>query len=379
MVRFSYFLLGLCLFALINVPEKWADLWRCSVVSALSPAWQSVAPRHQKNRHSDGSSGAEISALQSQYQTLQELFMDEKRLQGQAEALATLVGQNESQIMRKDSIRRFERLKRLLALQYSSVPAQVVFREPSSWSSTIWVSVGEADNRAAGKEIIGLNSPVLANQALVGVVEYVGETQSRVRLISDAGLVCAVRSVRGGMQNRELFHQVQSLLMHSEVRLDLFTSREEQARFVDMLAVFKNRLIDEEEKELAKGEICGGSTPLFRSCKTILKGMGFNYDFSDEAGPARDLRSGRSLGNHSASGIKLIQQGDLLVTSGLDGVFPAMLPVAIATVVAPLKEGSFSYELEARPAAGDLMDLQIVFVMPPIGAAHEDFVQASLR
>jgi hypothetical protein len=198
-------------------------------------------------------------------------------------------------------------------------------------------------------------------------VEYVGETESRVRLISDAGLVCAVRAVRGGLQNRELAQHVQNLLTHVEVRQDLFASSEEQTRFVEMLAAFKSRLKDWEEEELAKGEICGCSAPLFRARNVMLKGTGFNYDFSDDAGIARDLRSGRPLGGSGGTGIALIQPGDLLATSGLDGLFPAGIPVAIATAIAPLKDGSFTYELEAKPAAGDLMDLQTVFVMPALG------------
>ncbi len=371
MARLSFFLLGLCLFGLINLPQECADQWRCNVVSALSPTWQSVAPRRQKGAPASTFSGVEVGSLRVQYQALQELFLDEKRLQSQAESLAAVVGRNDSEKLRAKALRRADRLKRLLVLQYESIPAQVIFREPSSWSSTIWISVGETDNRVLGTTIVAQNSPVLANQSLVGVVEYVGETQSRVRLISDAGMVCAVRSVRGGMQNNELTQHVQNLLTHVQVRQDLFASTEEQARFVDMLAAFKNRLNDAEEEELAKGEICGCSAPLFRSRKAILKGTGFNYDFPDEAGPARDIKTGRVLGDHFSKETLLIQPGDLLVTSGFDGVFPAGIPVAIATSIAPLKEGGFTYELEAKPTAGDLMDLQTVFVMPPLGTSKD--------
>jgi cell shape-determining protein MreC len=206
---------------------------------------------------------------------------------------------------------------------------------------------------------------------LIGVVEYVGETQSRVRLISDAGLICAVRAIRGGIQNRELTQLVQNLLTHAQVRQDLFATSDEQGRFVDMLIAFQNRLSNWEEEELAKGEICGCSAPLFRTRKALLKGTGFNYDFADDAGPAREIRSGRAIGSHMAPKVALIQPGDLLATSGFDGIFPAGIPVAITTAVAPLKEGGFTYDLEAKPAAGDLMDLQTVFVLPPLGSAKE--------
>jgi len=365
MAKISYFLLGLCLFALISLPQEWADQWRCNVVSALSPTWQSVAPRRQNHVPGDLFSGAELGALQAQLDALQDLFLDGQRLQSQSEALAAIMGRADSKIGQANISRRAQRLKTLLELQYASIPAQVIFRDPSSWSSTIWISVGEADNRSMQRTIVAQNSPVLSNQALVGVVEYVGETQSRVRLISDAGLVCAVRVMRGGVQNHELMQHVQSLLTRVLARQDLFSSKEEKERFVDTLSVFKKRLNDSQEEELAKGEICGCSAPLFRAHKAVLKGTGFNYDFADEAGPARDLKSGRLLGKHDAPEIALIQTGDLLTTSGFDGVFPSGIPVAIVTTVAPLQEGAFTYELEAKPAAGDLMDLSMVFVLPP--------------
>ena len=99
----------------------------------------------------------------------------------------------------------------------------------------------------------------------------------------------------------------------------------------------------------------------------MLKGVGFNYNMADEEGPARSLRSGQPVGASTAPGRVLIQTGDLLVTSGLDGISPPGIPVAIATKIAPLKEGSYSYELEAKPAAGSLDDLSTVFVLPPLG------------
>lgn len=364
MARLSYFLLGLLIFALINIPPDCSNHWRASVASALSPAWQAFIPYHSK---SENISGSEIEALQSQVNILNELLQDEKRLQSQSEALTALVEKKDAEALQKNMRLRAAHAKELLLLQYQSVPARVVFREPSSWSSAIWISVGNADNRALERIVVAQNSPVLANQSLVGVVEYVGETQSRVRLISDAGMACAVRAIRGGMQNREVIHHVQNLLTHVEVRPDLFASPEEQNRFVDMLSAFKYRFKETEDEMLAKGEICGCSAPLFRSRSTTLKGTGFNYDFSDEEGPARDLRSGMPIGKHCVEKKALIQQGDLLATSGFDGVFPAGIPVAIVTAVAPLKEGGYTYEIEAKPAAGDLMDLQTVFVLPATG------------
>ena len=44
---------------------------------------------------------------------------------------------------------------------------------------------------------------------------------------------------------------------------------------------------------LAKGELYGSSKPLWRTQRHQLKGTGFNYDFADGEGPARDLQTGK--------------------------------------------------------------------------------------
>jgi cell shape-determining protein MreC len=371
MAKFPFFLLGSMLFALINLPQNFADQWRSNVILQLSPVWQSLSPQISENDRPETLSGKESSMLLAQIESLQELLLDEKRLQNQADNIALLVGSDQPEKMQKDALKRVMREKQILSLRYEAMPASVIFRDPSSWSSAIWISIGEADNRSVGRTVIAPNSPVLAGHALIGVVEYVGESQARVRLISDSGLVLAVRALRGHAQNREIFHHVQDLLTRVQTRPDLFTSVEEQSRFADMLSAFKNRLGGWEEEELAKGEICGCSAPLFRARSIILKGSGFNYDYPDEAGPARDLRSGRPLGKHTAPPKALIQSGDLLITSGLDGIFPAGIPVAIATQVVPLKEGNYTYDLEAKPAAGDLLNLYTVYVLPPLGSGLE--------
>jgi cell shape-determining protein MreC len=97
-----------------------------------------------------------------------------------------------------------------------------------------------------------------------------------------------------------------------------------------------------------------------------LKGIGFNYDFADKEGPARDLRSGEPYGgSYSKEPVQLLRLGDLLVTTGLDGIFPSGFRVGIVSSVETLKEGASSYEIEAISTAGNLNDLNAVFVLPP--------------
>ena len=88
----------------------------------------------------------------------------------------------------------------LLKLQLKAIPAKVIYRDPASWSSFVWLGVGEKHNRALQEPIIVKNSPVVMGNVLVGVVEEVEEMQCKVRLITDSSLIPSVRSVRGGEQ-----------------------------------------------------------------------------------------------------------------------------------------------------------------------------------
>lgn len=229
--------------------------------------------------------------------------------------------------------------------------ASVIFRQPSSWGSTFWINVGKRD-------AIEENSPVVVGDAVVGVVEEVKEKKSRVRLITDQALCLSVRAVRGGVQNRLLYQElifVQELLQE---RPDLENAKELAA----LLASFQEQLdVEETDLYLAKGEVHGSSAPLWRMLGQTLKGEGFNYDFSDEKGAARDLRTGADQSGYAAP---LIKVGDLLLTTGMDGIFPPDLKVGIVTSIYPLHEGGCSYSLEAKPLAPNLNTLSEVIVLP---------------
>src|SRR5258708_1966782 len=84
--------------------------------------------------------------------------------------------------------------------------------------------MNEEENQALGNAIIAKNSPVVLGASLVGVVDFVGKKQSRIRLITDSGLSPSVRAVRGAIQNRELAALLQTVLSRVETREDLFSS-----------------------------------------------------------------------------------------------------------------------------------------------------------
>lgn len=189
--------------------------------------------------------------------------------------------------------------------------AEVIYRQKTNWNESLWISKGEGSVKKL--------SPVLSGDVLIGLIDYVGKNQSRIRLITDPKLSPSVRAKReiGG----------RSFL-------------------------------------LAKGELEGILDKEGRMGGTLFKGAGFNYDFPDSEGPARDLRTGYAL--ESGSEIPIIKADDILVTTGLDGLFPKGLKVAKVTKVKPLKEGDFYYEIEAKSLMGNFNDLKWVTVIEPV-------------
>ena len=342
---------------MMSLPQSATEKMRDTVVSALAPAWSFIT---QGNPQAIERLQQEHQTLKSQMEGMREWLLFEKWIDEQAQRLSTISKRQEQDPFWKDFYRRrSEELCRGLELELQALPAKVIYREPASWSSSVWINIGEKNNQQIGKAVVAKNSPVLFGKSIVGVVEHVGASQSRVRLLTDSGLVPSVRALRGETQNKMLLEHIDQLLNGLKAREDL-SVRE----ITTGLSGLKNQLTQEMgDHYLAKGELYGTSSPLWRSRNQILKGVGFNYDFADAEGPARALRSEE---------LPLLKVGDLLITTGMDGIFPAGFWVATVSNVHLLKEGACSYEIEAKATAGNLDNLTHVTVLPPV---HSEFLK----
>lgn len=378
-----YFLLLFFFLCLMSLPRGGSERIRSAVVCSFAPCWGGFSFLKEKmlflltlplsSQTKSPSDAFEIERLsqenqllRSQIENVREWLLHEDRIQDQVARHKVLSETPFNEDFWKEFFkRRSQELCKSLDLQTCSLPATVIFREPASWSSTFWIDIGESDNENVGMKIVGKNSPVLLGTSIVGIVEYVGRNQSRVRLITDSRLSPSVRAVRGDAQNRYLLEHLDSLVFALELRNDLFASEEECKTAAHVLYRLKNAMLQQSgDHYLAKGELKGTSNPLWRSRSQVLKGIGFNYDFPDVEGPARDLRSGEPYGAKGEP-VQLLRPGDLLITTGLDGVFPPGFRVATVSAVQTLKEGASSYEIEAMPTAGNLDELTHVFVLRP--------------
>ncbi|MBA2729119.1 MAG: rod shape-determining protein MreC [Parachlamydiaceae bacterium] len=356
---------------ILNIPKISSEKMRDMAVQLSAPFWKkidkakSVVSGRNKDEL-DPISRAEFQHLKLENQLLKKEIEKAYQLIDEVTPINNLLeGAPNGQ-----AIARYR--KNLKSLQYSkleAVPAEVIYRAPTTWNSSLWINRGRELNIELGHEIIAKNSPVLAGSALIGVVDYVGKKQSRVRLITDSGLSLAVRATRGDPQHQRFSKCLDDLMNYlSNVENSTINESQKKQLLQQFKALKKVLLQGQECHMLAKGELHGSSLPLWRSNGELIKGVGFNYDFTDDEGPARDLRNGIPYGSKDpGKGIPLLKERDILITTGMDGVFPPGLQVAEVVSVGDLEEGDYAYELVASPIAGNLNEVSLLFVMPPIG------------
>lgn len=362
-----YLILIATVLIFLSLPKHISESLRGSIAALFSPLWESVTQVKlyaSRKVNPEGTLQEEFSKislenelLKMELERLNEIFQSELNLQAYLKELDA----PEETIVKLTQQRR-KQLRELLKVEMSAIPAKVIYRSPSAWNSTLWVNAGE-------KNGIELNSPVVIGDAIIGVIDYLGTNQSRVRLITDSGLTPAVRAVRGGLQQEYFALRLEELedflLRHGE----FFETPEQKNFLLRVLEKMQSRLKSTPDTlMLAKGEVQGSGAPLWRSSGKILQGIGFNYDFPDEEGGARDLRTGKREDNWNDEELPLVQPQDLLITTGMDGVFPPGLKVATVSEVYPLKEGDIAYQLRAYPVAKDLDNLSVVYILKPVSS-----------
>lgn len=348
----KYLLFLALLIVVLSFPLIFAQKVRLSFLCMFSPLWRSL------DSSLSAASGPEKEKI--------------ARLEIENHLLHLEVGKYKAMLEDKSGhgqenfpLNLYEKSGYLLEPGVLSICARIIYRDAGSWTSSAWVNVGEETNKLFGKKIIQKNSPVLLGKCVVGVVDHVGKKQSRIRLITDAALTPSVRAIRGKLQNLVLQEPIESLLRHLKTRSDLNTT----PILVKELNDLKQRILPEIQSwHLAKGILQGSGTPFYRSFNHTLRGIGFNYDFSDKKGPARELISEKG----GVNGGPIIKQGDILITTGMDGVFPEGLLIAQVTRIYPLKEGAYTYDIEAEPLAGNLDDLRSVYIISPLGYNQEE-------
>lgn len=363
---------------IMSLSSSTTEKIRGSVIALIAPLWEKGAqiktyflePNALKRKSSSTlSPQEEIQHLQLEnYFINKELKYLSSLLEDKALIDASLSHNLDIPELENHYKKYISRLKTQVEYKINALPAKIIFRTLDTWNSSFWINVGESNNEEGKAKIVAKNSPVLVGNSVVGIIDYVGNKQSRVTLITDSRLTPSVRVSRGGDQQTLISEQIEFFLAALKRKKEQLLEDDEKQALVQLLKKMKGHLQpDKQSLYLAKGELQGIARPNGRTANKVLKGSGFNYDFTDEEGPSRDLRTGSTSHLSSNDSIPLLKVNDLLITTGMDGIFPPSLKVATISKVALLKEGDFFYELEAIPTAGNLNELSLVFVLPPVG------------
>lgn len=378
----AYILLFVILLALMSIPRNSAERMRGAAVAAMAPMWHQLLAvktfiKGQSEEKLSDAGKEEYDRLRLENKLLKDEILRLKDvMQQEMKLLAELksLGEPVEEARKAIKLRHARDLEQLMQVHLKVMPARVIFRAPSSWNSSFWINVGTSTNDALGVETIAKNSPVLIGTSVIGVIDYVGKKQSRVRLVTDSGMSPAVRAERGDIETLKLKDRIDAIAEAVNGNGRQFSSVKQKEKFIAALSEASSHLTPQQNVTLlAKGELHGTSKPLWRTQRHLLKGTGFNYDFADGEGPARDLLSGQPLdADGEILAEPIVKAGDVLVTTGMDGVFPPGLSVAEVVNVHPLQEGDYYYELDARPMVGNFDDVSLVFVIPPIGYDPEE-------
>ncbi len=246
-----------------------------------------------------------------------------------------------------------EQLRRTMVPE--SVLAHLIYQDRYPAHQGCWVDVGSEDNTRLGRDVVVPNAPVVVGHFLIGLVDEVFPRQSRIRLLSDPAVRPAVRAARGHVQQVCLAQHLDEVMQEAPSDMPRMV--------VEYLEQWKAQLgASSPELLLAKGVLEGH----YAGQERILRGTGFNCYLPDDLAPARELRSGRVVGEGQATAQPLIRKGDILITTGMDGVFPMGLLVARVVYIEPLIEGDCYYQLQAEWLAPPLDGLHVVSILPPV-------------
>lgn len=207
--------------------------------------------------------------------------------------------------------------------------ANVIARDPFS-PHIIWIDAGSETC-----PFIAESSPVCIGIHALGIVEKVGEKRSKVRLLSDPSSHPSVRAARGNFSALLATHHLTAL----------------KDMFGDQVSLSALELIEKKagalgDPKLATGYLCGLTHV---DGELLFQGKGFHKERDD---------------------CDMVKKGDVLVTTGLDGLFPPGLLIARVTRVVSPEPGALSYELFASPTY-PYHALFALFVLPPVAEAAD--------
>src|SRR3990167_6542677 len=118
----------------------------------------------------------ENELLKNQANSFYEYLQFEEKIGEQFDLLKQITTEGKEDLYWNEFFRRrADEIKSVLKINLESIPAKVIYRDPNSYSSSLWINIGEKQNENIGRSIISKNSPVVIGKNLVGIIEHVGK------------------------------------------------------------------------------------------------------------------------------------------------------------------------------------------------------------
>ena len=172
-----------------------------------------------------------------------QVILDEKQLLDRQLKDVSQASLEIADILPKESYQKYhQRMKSLLDVKINCMPARVIFRSLDTWNNSLWINVGTDHNIQGKNPIIAKNSPVLVGDSVVGVIDYVGRRQARVRLITDNTLTPSVRVARGGEQDGQVVEHIDFLLHRLKRTKKLIIANEDRESLSALLKELRVQL-----------------------------------------------------------------------------------------------------------------------------------------
>lgn len=367
----AYMLIVFGLIGLLSLSRSQSDRVRGYLFSWIAPILEmSTHTKELLSNYWEGTTSQEKKQMQ---ESLEQIQIDNLRLQAEVERLQAFFQQQEQLLRQQVSLppssplllplhqeaeKSLKRFSESLGYAFQAIPAKVIWRHFDFWGDWLWVKIGQQDACSLTGQL-GLNSPVILGDALIGIIDYVGPRYSRVQLISNPRFVPSVRAVRGGIA--DLFTSAHIAHVLSAVTKEGLSS----TALHELRAWQQKMQVPQATQYAAKGELRGRASCSKKRGKLLLQGTGFNLEFPDEEGPSQELWTAHFRKKDQAFS-PLLQEGDLLITTGLDGLFPRGLKVATVTEIFSLQEGDYYYELLAEPLVDLWQDFSYIYILPPL-------------
>ena len=168
---YPYLFLILFFVIAFSLPKSWTESLRGKMVQKVSPSWKkgkgirahlkgpSKGREYWINKEEKESLAFENIQLRKQNDNLRKRLLSEEKIHSLLEKSASLKAIEKKPLGYESFYsRRNAEIEKLLDQELASMSAEVIYRDPATWSDIIWINVGEETNQKLNNRVILKNT-----------------------------------------------------------------------------------------------------------------------------------------------------------------------------------------------------------------------------